>query len=208
MPWIYWLVVVLVSVVGTLITDNLTDNLGVPLWESTLAFAVLLAMSFGTWYSSEQTLSIHSIYTTRREAFYWATILITFALGTAAGDMISEKLAVGYFWSAVLFLAVIVLITAAFYALHANAVLCFWLAYIMTRPLGASIGDLLSQPRNAGGLGMGTIVTSIVFLVVIVALIIFLSVTKVDVVEVDDAGQPKVGLQLPAVAGPRAALAV
>ena len=173
-PWIYWLTVVLVSVVGTQITDALTDGLGVSLYASTSAFAVALAATFAVWYRSERTLSIHTIVTTRRELFYWAAILFTFALGTAAGDLATEALGLGFNAGVVVFGALIAAIAAAYY-LGADAVLAFWLAYILTRPLGASLGDLLSQARTYGGLGLGTVYTSIAFLVVIVALVAFVS---------------------------------
>jgi uncharacterized membrane-anchored protein len=188
---IYWLTVVLISVVGTLITDNLTDNLGVSLVTTTVVFSIVLALVFAGWYASEKTLSIHSITTTRREAWYWLTILFTFALGTAAGDLTAEKMDVGYWKTGLLFAGLIALITAAHYALRArltasharhtsNAVLAFWLAYILTRPLGASIGDYLSQPTHGGGLGLGTVVTSVIFLGAIFALVVYLSITKAD----------------------------
>ena len=143
-PSIYWLVVVLISVVGTLVTDNLTDHYGVPLQTTTIIFTVLLIATFVAWYSSEKTLSIHSIYTTKREAFYWLTILFTFALGTAAGDLISERLNLGYLISAIMFAAVIAVVTILYYAFKLNAVWAFWIAYILTRPFGASLGDFLS----------------------------------------------------------------
>ena len=151
-PWLYWLTVVLVSIVGTLITDNLTDNLGVPLQVSTAAFSAVLAVTFWLWHKVEGSLSIHSIYTVRRELFYWAAILFTFALGTAAGDLLAESVGLGYAISALAFGAVIALITTGFYVFKLNGILAFWLAYIITRPLGASIGDLLSQDVSNGGL--------------------------------------------------------
>jgi uncharacterized membrane-anchored protein len=173
-PWIYWLTVVLVSVVGTQITDALTDGLGVSLYVSTTVFAVLLAATFAAWYASERTLSIHTIVTTRRELFYWAAILFTFALGTAAGDLATEALGLGFNIGVLVFGGLIAAIAGAYY-LGANPVLTFWLAYILTRPLGASLGDLLSQSQTYGGLGLGTVRTSIVFLAVITALVAFLS---------------------------------
>lgn len=173
---IYWTVVVLISVVGTLITDNLTDVLGVPLWVSTLIFSVLLAVTFGIWYSREHTLSIHTIFTRRREAFYWIAILLTFALGTAAGDLISEGLGLGYLFGTILFAALIGIIVIARFAFKANVVFCFWAAYILTRPLGASIGDLLSQAPADGGVGVGATVTSVAFLIVIVAVATYLGI--------------------------------
>ena len=169
-PWIYWLTVVLVSVVGTQITDALTDKLEISLYVSTVGFAVALAITFAVWYRSERTLSIHTIVTTRRELFYWLAILFTFALGTAAGDLATEALGLGFRLGVIVFGALIAVIAAAYY-LGANPVLTFWLAYILTRPLGASLGDLLSQSRNYGGLGLGTIQTSLAFLTVIIVLV-------------------------------------
>jgi uncharacterized membrane-anchored protein len=173
-PWIYWLTVVLVSIVGTQITDALTDGLEISLYVSTAAFAAILAAIFAIWYAVERTLSIHTIYTARREQFYWWAILFTFALGTAAGDLATEALGLGFNVGVVVFGALIALIAAAYYV-GANAVLTFWLAYILTRPLGASLGDLLSQAREYGGLGLGTVYTSAAFLAVIVALVALMS---------------------------------
>ncbi|MDX6505107.1 MAG: hypothetical protein QOE29_2232 [Gaiellaceae bacterium] len=183
-PAVYWLAVVLISIVGTLITDNLTDNFGVSLVTTTIGFGIALALTFGAWYRSERTLSIHTIYTTRREAFYWLTVLFTFALGTAAGDLTAERLAVGYWKSALLFGALIGIV----FALHVsaaklNAILAFWVAYILTRPLGASIGDFLSQPRADGGRGLGTTATSFIFLGTILTVVVFLTITRRDRIE-------------------------
>jgi uncharacterized membrane-anchored protein len=179
---LYWLAVVFISVVGTLITDNLTDNIGVPLLTSTIAFSVILAGVFGLWYWSEKTLSIHSIRNRKRELFYWATILFTFALGTAVGDLVAEQFNVGYLLSIALFGGIIGLITVAHFKFKLNAVFAFWAAYILTRPLGASFGDLMSQPQDAGGLGLGTIGTSAIFLVLIFVFVIYLTVTRKDVI--------------------------
>ncbi len=170
-PWIYWLAVVLISVVGTLFSDNLVDNLGVSLWTTTAIFGTGLVVTFLAWYRNEHTLSIHSIYTRRREAYYWLAILFTFALGTSAGDLIAEKLAVGYVPSALLFGAVIALITVAFHGLRLNAIAAFWAAYILTRPFGASMGDFLTATPKDGGLGLGTNGTSAIFLAVILAVV-------------------------------------
>jgi uncharacterized membrane-anchored protein len=178
-PPIYWLAVVLISVVGTLITDNLTDNLGVSLVLSTVVFGILLAITFAVWYAFERTLSIHTIFTTRREGFYWLAILFTFALGTAGGDLMSERLALGYWVAAAIFAGAIAVITALHFGLKLNAVVAFWLAYILTRPLGASIGDGMSQ-TDGGGLGLGTTVTSLIFLAAILALVTYLAKTRVD----------------------------
>jgi uncharacterized membrane-anchored protein len=180
-PGIYWLAVVMISVVGTLVTDNLVDNLGVALQTTTIIFSLALLATFVVWYASEKTLSIHSIYTTKREAFYWLTILFTFALGTAAGDLIAEGLNMGYWKSALMFAVLIGGVTIAYYRFNLNAVLAFWIAYILTRPLGASLGDFLSQPRKEGGLGLGTVGTSAIFLVTILSLVIYLTKTRRDV---------------------------
>ncbi len=169
-PWIYWLTVVLVSVVGTQITDLLTDGLGVSLYISTSVFALALAAIFAVWYRVERTLSILEIDTRRRELFYWAAILCTFALGTAAGDLATEALGLGFTWGAASFGALIA-ITYAAWRIGGNAVLTFWIAYILTRPLGAAVGDMLSQAKTYGGLGMGAMWTSALFLTVIVILV-------------------------------------
>ena len=169
-PWIYWLTVVLVSVVGTQITDILTDGLGVSLYLSTAVFAALLAGIFAVWYRSERTLSILTISTRKRELFYWAAILCTFALGTAAGDLATEALGLGFQVGVVIFAALIGVIFLA-YRFGVNPVLTFWLAYILTRPLGAALGDLLSQAKTYGGLGLGAMMTSVVFLAIIIGLV-------------------------------------
>lgn len=169
-PWIYWLTVVLVSVVGTQITDLLTDSLGISLYLSTSAFAIVLAVIFYVWYRTERTLSIHDIVTRSRELFYWAAILCTFALGTAAGDLATEALGLGFTWGAMAF-GVLIGITYAGWRLGGNAVLTFWIGYILTRPFGAALGDLLTQARAYGGLGMGAMWTSVLFLSVIILLV-------------------------------------
>jgi uncharacterized membrane-anchored protein len=182
-PAVYWLAVVLISVVGTQITDNLVDNFGVTLPTTTTIFSIALAIVFAAWYASERTLSIHTIYTTRRESFYWLTILFTFALGTAAGDLAAERINLGYWLSAVMFAAMIAAVAVAHYFFRLNAVLAFWIAYILTRPLGASIGDYLSQAKKDGGLGLGTTVTSFIFLVTILVVVVYLSITRKDATE-------------------------
>lgn len=205
-PWKYWLAVVLLSVVGTLVTDTLTDELGVSLYISTAVFTVALIATFVVWYRSEHTLSIHQIDTTRREAFYWTAILFTFALGTAGGDLVSEKAGLGYLTAALIFAGGISLITAGFYLRLIGSVPAFWLAYILTRPLGASIGDLLTQPTSHGGLGLGTMPTSGVFLVIIVGLVTYLMVSRVDAPTAEPAnamplGSPRGGQGAGAPAG-------
>ncbi|MGE7186129.1 hypothetical protein ACQKKK_19805 [Peribacillus sp. NPDC006672] len=183
-PRIYWLTVVMISVVGTLITDNLVDNLGVSLVTTTIIFTIAMVATFAAWYASEKTLSIHSIYTSKREAFYWLAILFTFALGTAAGDLIAEGLDIGYWKSALMFAALIGVVAIAHYGFKLNTVLSFWIAYILTRPLGASLGDYLSQPHDKGGLGLGTTGTSLAFLVIILILVVYLTKTRRDVSKV------------------------
>jgi uncharacterized membrane-anchored protein len=186
-PGIYWSVVVVISVFGTLITDNMSDRYNVPLTTSTTVFAIVLAIVFAIWWSVERTLSIHTIFTTRRESFYWLAILFTFALGTAAGDLVAEKASLGYGISIAIFGGVIALIAIAHYVFHANAVLTFWLAYIMTRPLGASIGDFMSQhSKKYGGLGLGATGTSYIFLGCILGLVIWLSITRRDATEAQE----------------------
>ena len=177
-PSLYWIAVVLISVVGTLITDNLVDNFGVSLQATTIIFSVLLIATFIAWYASEKTLSIHSISTRKRELFYWAAILFTFALGTSAGDLVAEGWKLGYSTSALLFASIIALVALVYYALSVNAILAFWAAYILTRPFGASLGDWLSQPTNYGGLNLSTVGTSLIFLGIIVGLVTHQTVNK------------------------------
>lgn len=190
-PASYWSCVVLTSVTGTLLTDNLTDNLGVSLLVSSAVFFVALCISFAAWFKSEGTLSIHSIDTNRREGFYWVTILLTFALGTATGDLVAERWALGYGWSFWLFAGVIVSISIFYRMKLVGSIFAFWLVYILTRPLGASIGDFLSQEKKIGGIGLGATVTSALFLLAIIAVVTFLSVTKSDVIE------PQIDSKLP-----------
>jgi uncharacterized membrane-anchored protein len=174
-PWKYWLVVVLISVVGTLVTDNLVDNMGVSLIACTIGFGVAMLATFAVWYSREHTLSIHHIDSTAREAWYWLAILFTFALGTAAGDLIAEQFNIGYLNSVLLFGAAIGLVAVAWRYLNVNAVAAFWVAYVLTRPLGASLGDLLSQARGDGGFGLGSTTTSYVFLGAIAGVVVLMT---------------------------------
>ncbi|MBU9819578.1 hypothetical protein GW579_11225 [Rahnella sp. Lac-M11] len=177
-PALYWMSVLLISVFGTLLTDNLTDNFNVPLAFSTVMFGALLIVTFSIWYKNEKTLSIHEIDTVRRELFYWAAILFTFALGTAAGDWVAEGMNLGYSTAAIAFGGLIVITACAHYLLRMNAVLCFWIAYVLTRPFGASCGDLLAQTPDNGGLGLGTTGTSCLFLVAIIGLVGYLTFTE------------------------------
>ncbi len=180
LPALYWTTVVLISIAGTLITDQMVDGFGIALTTTTIGFSVALAVAFTVWFASERTLSIHSILTPRREAFYWSAILCTFALGTAAGDLIAEHLNLGYWRSALLFAVAIALVSLAFAQRRLNAVLAFWAAYVLTRPLGASLGDYVSQARADGGLGLGTVGTSAVFIATILGVVIYLTTTGKD----------------------------
>ena len=182
---VYWLTVVVVSVTGTLYTDILTDDIGVALALSTSVFAAILAVVFGVWWAKERTLSIHSITTLPRELFYWLAILVTFALGTAAGDWTLDLTG----WSpgvAVLLPAGLIVAVVAGWKLGANTVLSFWLAYILTRPLGANLGDWLGFPKDQQGLGLGVAITSVIFLTAILATVVYLTVTRADVIETTD----------------------
>ena len=174
-PATYWTAVVMISVVGTLITDNMTDNLGIPLMVSTVGFTLVLGATFALWYASERTLSIHTIYSFRRETFYWLAILFTFALGTALGDLISEDFSIGFAGTGILFGLIIASLAMGHFALGLDGLWAFWLCYIFTRPLGASFGDLLSQPHDYGGMGLGTVITSLGFLAVIAATVAVMS---------------------------------
>lgn len=176
-PAPYWASVVLISIVGTLITDNMVDNFHIPLLTTTIIFTIALSATFFAWYFKERTLSIHSVFTNRRELFYWLAILFTFALGTAAGDMVSEKFALGYLAAGILFGMIIASLSIGYFFLKLDPVLGFWLVYILTRPLGASFGDLLSQPTQYGGLGLGSIITSALFLTAIVAIVVYMSLS-------------------------------
>ncbi|GHJ43416.1 hypothetical protein Cs7R123_07580 [Catellatospora sp. TT07R-123] len=188
-PVAYWLTVVLVSITGTLYTDVLTDDLQVPLALSTSVFAATLAAVFGIWYARERTLSIHSIATVPREAFYWLAVLVTFALGTAAGDWTLELTGWAPGISVLLPLGLIAAVVIGWRA-GANAVLSFWLAYILTRPLGANLGDWLAMPSTDHGLGLGTALTSVIFLAAILATVVYLSVTRSDVIEENRQSDP------------------
>ena len=179
-PWTYWLAVAMVGVFGTMAADVLHVGLGVPYLVSTAFFAVALAVIFGLWYGCEKTLSIHSIHTRRRELSYWAAVMATFALGTAAGDMTAVTFGWGFFVSGVVFtiLFAIPLIAGRF---GVNEVLTFWAAYILTRPMGASFADWMGMPPERGGLGWGTGLVTVVWALAIVILVAVLAITRSDV---------------------------
>jgi uncharacterized membrane-anchored protein len=177
---IYWLAVVMVAIFGTMAADVVHIVLHVPYLTSTVAFSTALACIFALWYATEKTLSIHSIYTPRRELFYWATVMATFALGTAAGDMTADTLKLGYFASGVLFAVLFVLPGLAYRFVGLNAIAAFWVSYIMTRPLGASFADWFGKPI-LGGLGLGDTWVSLVLTILIVGFVGYVSITHRDV---------------------------
>ncbi len=179
--WAYWLAVVMVGVFGTMVADVLHVGLGVPYELSAGLFAVLLAATFIVWKRMEGTLSIHSIDTPRREVFYWLAVITTFALGTALGDLTAFTLHIGYLLSAVLFAAAILVPAIGFALRLFHPVFAFWFAYVLTRPLGASLADWLGKPTQLGGLGIGNGVVSLVLTAMIAALVAWLSVTRSDV---------------------------
>jgi uncharacterized membrane-anchored protein len=179
--WIYWLVVVMVSIFGTMAADVVHVILGVPYLVSTLFFAVVLATIFVIWYKSEKTLSIHSIYTIKREVFYWMTVLGTFALGTASGDMTASTMHLGYFSSGVLFFILLAIPALGYWLFGLNEIFAFWFAYIMTRPVGASFSDWISVSHTRGGLGVGEGTVSLTLTIIIVILVGYLTVTRKDI---------------------------
>ena len=179
--WIYWLNVIMVSIFGTMAADVLHVGFGISYIVSTTFFVVVLAIIFATWYASEKTLSIHSIYTRHREFFYWATILTTFALGTAAGDMTATTMHLGYFFSGVLFALLIAIPALAYWLFGMNEIFAFWFAYIVTRPLGASFADWMGVSHNRGGLGLGTGSVSLGLTIIILGLVGYLAITRKDV---------------------------
>jgi uncharacterized membrane-anchored protein len=179
-PWAYWLAVAMVGVFGTMAADVLHVGLGVPYIASTIFYAIVLAAVFRTWYVSEGTLSIHSITTPRRELFYWAAVLATFALGTAAGDLTAVTVGIGYFGSIILFAAIIAVPAFGYFRLDWNPILSFWFAYVVTRPLGASVADWLAVSHARGGLALGTGPVSLVLAAAIAAFVYHLARTGKD----------------------------
>jgi len=177
-PWVYWLTVAMVAIFGTMAADVLHVGLGIPYLVTTTFFAVVLAIVFVVWQRTEKTLSIHSITTPRREAFYWATVMSTFALGTAAGDMTANTLGLGYFASAVLFAILIAIPALGYWKFHLNTILAFWAAYVLTRPLGASLADWLGKPPASSGLGFGDGLVSLILAIIAASLVGYLSVKR------------------------------
>ncbi|HXT36793.1 MAG TPA: hypothetical protein VN837_14555 [Chloroflexota bacterium] len=178
--WIYWLAVLMVAIAGTMAADVLHIEFGVPYYASTAFFAVAVAVILAAWYRGERTLSIHSIHTPRRELFYWATVIATFALGTAAGDLAAFTLGLGFFSSGILFVAVFAVPALAYWRLGLNAIVAFWSSYIVTRPIGASYADWLGKARSVRGLGLGDGPVSLVLGILIVGFVAYLTVTRED----------------------------
>jgi uncharacterized membrane-anchored protein len=189
--WIYWFAVVMVAVFGTQAADVLHIKFHVPYVASTAFYAVVLAVIFILWYRTEGTLSIHSIRTPRREVFYWATVLATFAMGTATGDMTAKTLNLGYLASGILFSAAFVVVAVAHWRFGLNPILAFWIAYVLTRPIGASFADYVAFPHSVGGLGVGHAQVALVLTLVIAALVTYLAVTRIDVEEVVNGSRPR-----------------
>lgn len=179
--WVYWLFVLMVAIFGTMVADVTHIVLGVPYYASTIAFAIILTLVFTTWYKVEGTLSIHSIYTRRREMFYWAAVLATFAMGTATGDMTAMTFHLGYLPSGILFIVLFLLPGVGYFLFRLNPIFAFWFAYVITRPLGASFADWFSKPKNITGLGYGDGIVAAVFTVLIVLFVGYLTVSKRDV---------------------------
>ncbi len=179
--WTYWLAVVGVGVFGTMAADVLHVGFGVPYAASSLLYAIALAAVFTGWYRTEKTLSIHSVETPRRELFYWAAVVATFAMGTAVGDLTATTFGLGYFASGLLFAAVIAIPALGYWRLRWNAIFCFWFAYVATRPLGASFADWMGKPKSAGGLGLGDGPVALALTIAIFCLVAFLAITRRDV---------------------------
>ena len=192
-PWRYWLAVAMVGVFGTMCADVLHVGLGVPYVVSTIFYAIVLAVVFRTWYRTEGTLSIHSITTERREVFYWAAVLATFALGTAAGDLTAVTFGLGFFGSGLMFAAIIAIPAIGYWRFGMNSILAFWFAYVVTRPLGASFADWLAVSSARGGLAIGTGLVSFVLAAMIAMFVAFLTSTGVDTpADQESAGQSQI----------------
>ncbi len=190
--WTYWLAVVGVGVFGTMAADVLHVGFGVPYIASSLLYAVVLAAVFISWYRVEGTLSIHTVDSPRRELFYWAAVVATFAMGTAVGDLTATTFGLGYFVSALLFAAVIAVPAIGYFRFRWNAIFCFWFAYVATRPLGASFADWLGKPKSVGGLGLGDGPVALALTAMIFCLVAFLAITRRDVQHADAASSAAV----------------
>ncbi|HUC96058.1 MAG TPA: hypothetical protein VMR16_00110 [Candidatus Saccharimonadales bacterium] len=179
-PWKYWLAALAVSIAGTMGADVMHVGLGVPYIASTIFYLIVLGLILFIWYKSEHTLSIHSIYTKKRETFYWATVLATFALGTAAGDLTAYTFKLGFLLSAGIFIFIFIIPCILYWRLHFNPIFTFWFAYIFTRPIGASFADWFSKPVSVGGLGLGDLSVSVVLFVLIIILVAYSTINRVD----------------------------
>ncbi len=185
-PWMYWGVIVIMAVFGTMFADWLRKSCGIPLEVTSGGFLVLLFITLSVWYMVEKSLDTDNINTTRREIFYWLVIFITFALGTAAGDLVADNFHLGYLNATLVFGAIMVIIPAVLYLLKINSVALFWITYILTRPFGASGGDLLSHPVQKGGFGYGTGTTSLAVTGIMLLLIIYLTVTHKKEMDIEE----------------------
>lgn len=179
--WVYWLTVVMVAIFGTMAADVLHVGFGIPYAISSIFFALCLSIVFILWYRVEKTLSIHSIYTFRRELFYWVTIVITFALGTAVGDLTAATLGLGYLLSGFLFAGLFALPAIGYRFFKFNAVVMFWIAYILTRPFGASFADWFGRSHSLGGLGLGSEKIAGILTILIFIAVWYLAITKKDI---------------------------
>jgi uncharacterized membrane-anchored protein len=192
---VYWFAVMMVAIFGTMAADGIHDGASIPYAATTPLFALVTATVFWRWYRSEGTLSIHSITTRRREGYYWAAVLATFALGTAAGDLTATSLKLGFFGSVILFAGIIAIPAVGWWRLQMNPILAFWLAYIVTRPLGASFADWFSKPHAITGLGLGDGTVSGLALILFVVLVAYVAVTRVDVQDARRSEHPHLHLE-------------
>jgi len=179
-PTIYWLAIVTISTVGTLLTDWMHDGLGIENWQAIIMFAIALAVTLVAWFAKERTLAMKSINTRGREAFYWVAMLFTFALGTAGGDIFLDDMGIPLTITFIGFAVALLLLLILWRVGVVGSVLAFWIACVLTRPLGAALGDLLSLPTDETGLGWGAATTSYIFLAIIAALVVYLSISKRD----------------------------
>jgi uncharacterized membrane-anchored protein len=182
-PWVYWFTICMVSIFGTMAADVAHIVLLIPYWLSAVVFLLALIIIFRLWFKVENTLSIHSIFTKRRELFYWAAVLATFAMGTATGDLTAETFHMGFLASGIMFVILFAIPGLCFWLFGANEIAMFWIAYIFTRPLGASFADWIGKDPGASGLGYGTGIVSVILTIIIVIFVGYLSVTRKDVQE-------------------------
>ena len=177
-PPSYWCLIVMMSIEGTLITDLLVDKLGVSLLALDVVFTIAMGLLFWLWYRKEKTLSIHEINNDNREKFYWIIVLTTFALGTGVGDTVSEYLSIGYFYSLIIFGSIFILAGILNFFKFIDGILAFWIAFIVTRPIGASLGDLFIQTPKDGGFGISAAIINSIFFIVIIASVSYITITR------------------------------